>query len=168
MFVAWKAVVSYQGQSSTPTTLDWITGGIVTLGYVSDVLLPGLQFIWTMNRLWWLGLYEIVWPPVLPWLFSRDYSHAFVGERLSSSIIGGQCLISVPTSWSECPSALIGYFLSVFWGALLSWFYLGILGFQQEIPKGVVVVIVLVLCFIFWAAISVFSTGVMIWVSWIN
>jgi hypothetical protein len=35
--VAWKAVLSYQGQSFVPTTLDWITGGILGLGYVSHV-----------------------------------------------------------------------------------------------------------------------------------
>jgi len=32
--VAWKAVLSYKGQSAGPTTLDWITGGILTLGCV--------------------------------------------------------------------------------------------------------------------------------------
>ncbi|KIM81246.1 hypothetical protein PILCRDRAFT_505831 [Piloderma croceum F 1598] len=58
--VAWKAVLSYRGQLVAPTTLDWISGGILALG------------------LWWLGLYESVEPPVLPWLFSRDYSHSIV------------------------------------------------------------------------------------------
>jgi hypothetical protein len=32
--VGWKAVLSYQGQSVAPTTLDWITGGVLTLGCV--------------------------------------------------------------------------------------------------------------------------------------
>ena len=35
--VAWKAVLSYQGQSVAPTTLDWITGGVLTLGCVFEV-----------------------------------------------------------------------------------------------------------------------------------
>jgi len=35
--VAWKAVLSYKGQSFAPTTLDWITGGVLTLGYVSEL-----------------------------------------------------------------------------------------------------------------------------------
>jgi hypothetical protein len=34
VFVTWKAVLSYQGQSLVPTTLDWITGGVLTLGCV--------------------------------------------------------------------------------------------------------------------------------------
>jgi len=32
--IAWKAVLSYQGQSLVPMTLDWITGGVLTLGCV--------------------------------------------------------------------------------------------------------------------------------------
>ena len=32
--VAWKAVLSYRGQSVAPTTLEWITGGVLTLGCV--------------------------------------------------------------------------------------------------------------------------------------
>jgi hypothetical protein len=31
---AWKAVLSYQGQSFAPTTLDWIAGGVLGLGCV--------------------------------------------------------------------------------------------------------------------------------------
>lgn len=72
-FVAWKAALSYQGQSFAPTTLDWITGGVLTLGCV---ILHNVQksLVMYCNRLWWLGLYESVKPPVLPWLFSWDYS----------------------------------------------------------------------------------------------
>ena len=37
MVVAWKAILSYQGQLVAPTTLNWITGGILTLGCVFNV-----------------------------------------------------------------------------------------------------------------------------------
>ena len=32
--VAWKAVLLYQGQSLVPMALDWIIGGVLTLGCV--------------------------------------------------------------------------------------------------------------------------------------
>ena len=35
LVVSWKAVLSYQGQTVAPTTLDWIGAGILTLGCVS-------------------------------------------------------------------------------------------------------------------------------------
>lgn len=35
MVVSWKAVLSYQGQTVAPTTLEWIGAGILALGYVS-------------------------------------------------------------------------------------------------------------------------------------
>ncbi|KAI0045603.1 hypothetical protein FA95DRAFT_1467792, partial [Auriscalpium vulgare] len=50
-----KAVLSYQGQSVAPTTLEWVFG----------VLIGCLVY--------WLGLYEAVEPPVLRWLFHNDY-----------------------------------------------------------------------------------------------
>jgi len=65
--IAWKAVLSYQGQSLVPMTLDWITGGVLTLG---------------LRR---LGLYESVEPPVLPWLFAQDYSRAIARGMLKGS-----------------------------------------------------------------------------------
>ncbi|KIM78685.1 hypothetical protein PILCRDRAFT_824127 [Piloderma croceum F 1598] len=36
--VAWKVVLSYQGQLVAPTTLDWIGGGILALGCVVNPL----------------------------------------------------------------------------------------------------------------------------------
>jgi len=55
-----KAVLSYQGQSVVPTTLDWILGVVFSIG------------------LYWLGQYESVEPPVLPWLFEYDYSRVVI------------------------------------------------------------------------------------------
>jgi len=86
--VAWKAVLSYQGQSVGPTTLDWITGGVLTLG------------------LWWLGLYENIQPPILPWLFVRDYSHAITLEAI--------------VRWT--PEAMLG----AMFGLTLSWVWISI------------------------------------------
>ncbi|KIM74306.1 hypothetical protein PILCRDRAFT_828375 [Piloderma croceum F 1598] len=37
--VAWKAVLSYQGQLVAPTTLDWIGGGILALGCAVNSLI---------------------------------------------------------------------------------------------------------------------------------
>jgi len=86
--VSWKAVLSYQGQSVGPTTLDWITGGVLTLG------------------LWWLGLYESVQPPVLPWLFARDYSHVIT--------------LAATARWTlkAIKGAFFGYVLSFGWAGI--------------------------------------------------
>ncbi|KAI0039636.1 hypothetical protein FA95DRAFT_1459805, partial [Auriscalpium vulgare] len=50
-----KAVLAYEGMSVMPTTLDWVMGLLCAL------------------LLYWLGLFESVTPPILPWLFHRDY-----------------------------------------------------------------------------------------------
>lgn len=42
-----------------------------------------------MNRLWWLGLYESVQPPILPWLFSYDYARDILVGGLKF-LYGGQ------------------------------------------------------------------------------
>jgi hypothetical protein len=79
--VSWKAILSYQGQSIRPTTLDWISGGILALGCASlfpIVSSPKILTIPHWNRLWWLGLYETVQPPILPWFFSYDYSRTIL------------------------------------------------------------------------------------------
>jgi len=51
-----KSILSYEGYSVAPNTLDWVLG--VVLGLF----------------LYWLGLYEDVRPPVMPWLFKEDYT----------------------------------------------------------------------------------------------
>jgi len=51
-----KAVLTYQGQSGAPTTLDWVMGVVVTIG------------------LGWLGLYEGENLPTWRWFFHKDYS----------------------------------------------------------------------------------------------
>ncbi|KAF7357774.1 hypothetical protein MVEN_00823400 [Mycena venus] len=54
-FGAVKAVLSYRGQTTAPTTLDWIYGIIVG------------------SALYWLGLYEEECPGKLPdWIFKTD------------------------------------------------------------------------------------------------
>ncbi|KAI0045597.1 hypothetical protein FA95DRAFT_1495284 [Auriscalpium vulgare] len=55
-----KAVLSYQGQSTAPTTLEWVSG----------VLCACL--------LYWLSLFEAVEPPVLIWLLHDDYAFVLV------------------------------------------------------------------------------------------
>lgn len=101
--IAWKAVLSYQGQSLVPMALDWIIGGVLTLG------------------LWWLGLYESVEPPVLHWLFARDYSRA-IARGMMKGIAG----------------ALIGLLLSS--GCALVIIQVGfVIGRGQDLQTGVTV-----------------------------
>ncbi|KAF8199869.1 hypothetical protein K438DRAFT_1511157, partial [Mycena galopus ATCC 62051] len=55
-FGAVKAVLSYQGQTTSPTTIDWIYGMVVA------------------SALFWLGLYEEECPHKLPrWMFETDF-----------------------------------------------------------------------------------------------
>jgi len=64
-----KAVLTAQGQSATPTTLDWL------LGVVFAVIL------------YYVGLWEPVRPRVLPWFFHKDYGQPvfyFCGRFLGS------------------------------------------------------------------------------------
>ncbi|TDL13661.1 hypothetical protein BD410DRAFT_735048 [Rickenella mellea] len=51
-----KAALSYQGKSTTPTTLEWLYGIIITVG------------------LYWIGLYEHNSSQRLPSLFITDYA----------------------------------------------------------------------------------------------
>ncbi|KAK7685849.1 hypothetical protein QCA50_011195 [Cerrena zonata] len=51
-----KAILTYQGLSAVPTTLDWILGVVLTI------------------ILYWVGQYEAVCPPVLPSFFHTDYA----------------------------------------------------------------------------------------------
>ncbi|KAI0049774.1 hypothetical protein FA95DRAFT_1594330 [Auriscalpium vulgare] len=51
-----KAVLTYQGKSAAPTTLELALGVILGIG------------------LYWIGLYESVRPPKWPWLLHEDYS----------------------------------------------------------------------------------------------
>jgi len=97
--VSWKAVLSYRGQSVGPTTLDWISGGVLALGCV----LP----------LWWLGLYESVQPPILPWLFSYDYARDILvgsfkflyGALIGSTISFGWWISFYISSWRIAPTS---------------------------------------------------------------
>jgi len=125
--VAWKAVLSYQGQSVAPTTLDWIGGGVLALG------------------LWWLGLYESVEPPVLPWLFSRDYSHS-IALRARDGIFG----------------AILGVCLSLFWGGI-------IFAIAPAIPELFTFAgPLIILSFIVYAASILMIVGIAVWVSQIK
>ena len=57
-----------------------------------------------MARLWWLGLYESVQPPVLPWLFTHDYSYDIAIRVLKISlkgIAGGECSTNISTYCSD-------------------------------------------------------------------
>ncbi|KAJ7247851.1 hypothetical protein B0H12DRAFT_1020560 [Mycena haematopus] len=61
-FCAVKAVLSYQGQTVAPTTLDWIYGIVVG------------------SALYWLGLYDEECPGRLPgWLFKTDVIESVMG-----------------------------------------------------------------------------------------
>ncbi|KAI0047323.1 hypothetical protein FA95DRAFT_1466115, partial [Auriscalpium vulgare] len=55
-----KAVLSYQGQSTAPTTIEWASGVLCAI------------------MLYWLGLLEAVDPPVLKWLLHNDYAFVVV------------------------------------------------------------------------------------------
>ncbi|KAI0050815.1 hypothetical protein FA95DRAFT_1603267 [Auriscalpium vulgare] len=66
-----KAVLSYRGESVTPTTLDWMLG------------------VFCAVCLYWLGLYEALQPPVLPFFFHNDHSHT-IGLVLRISL--GVCM----------------------------------------------------------------------------
>ncbi|KAI0061500.1 hypothetical protein BV25DRAFT_1916862 [Artomyces pyxidatus] len=63
-----KAITSYQGKSTVPTTLDWI------LGVVLGLLLYGSSF------------YESAQPPVWEWFYHEDYSPA-ISQIPTSSVL---------------------------------------------------------------------------------
>jgi hypothetical protein len=120
-----------------------------------------------MNRLWWLGLYESVQPPVLPWLFSRDYSHA-VTLGVLKGVAGSKYSTSVPTSWSDGLSAFIGGCLSWGWGLTIFWLSFGT-GMGQELYMSVELATArMILIFVLWVASMFFYATIMTWVSQIN
>ncbi|RXW15809.1 hypothetical protein EST38_g10044 [Candolleomyces aberdarensis] len=51
-----KAALSYCGQDTAPTTVEWVYGTVITV------------------LIYWLGLYEASANEVMPWLFTTDYS----------------------------------------------------------------------------------------------
>ncbi|KAJ7032865.1 hypothetical protein C8F04DRAFT_958327 [Mycena alexandri] len=53
----WKAATTYRGQSTAPTTLDWIVG-----------------VLWALIS-YWVGIIEQENPACALWLFERDSSH---------------------------------------------------------------------------------------------
>lgn len=90
----------------------WRLDSRVRLSWKRPIFLP-FNFTSSQTRLWWLGLYESVEPPILPWLFARDYSHAFVRWTLKA-INGGQCVSSSAPNFLGLTaiSALLGLFLT--------------------------------------------------------
>jgi len=140
LIVSWKAVLSYQGQKVAPTTVDWIGAGVLALG------------------LWWLGLYESVEPPVLPWLFSRDYSYAIaLGalEGISGAFIGG----------------FVGGVLSVKWGFVVFWLGCGI-SMAKELhtnaePVTFGNVVVYILIFLIWVVSGLMYVVYVLAITWV-
>ncbi|TDL13660.1 hypothetical protein BD410DRAFT_846728 [Rickenella mellea] len=65
-----KAVLSYQGHTTSPTTLDWAFGVVIIIG------------------LYWLGLYQMSTVQVLPALFDTDYTPV-IQRFLLLSFAGG-------------------------------------------------------------------------------
>lgn len=123
---------------------------------------------WTslpLHRLWWLGLYESLQPPVLPWLFSRDYSYVITFGVLKC-IVGGQYSISAPlVSWSDSHLAVIGVYISAGWGLVIFLMSFGT-GMAQEMHTGVEPVTVGdILVFMMWAALMFIQTAIVAAVS---
>jgi hypothetical protein len=123
-----------------------------------------------MNRLWWLGLYEAVQPPILPWLFSRDYSNA-IAVGVLKGVAGGKCSTKpadLNSSLLMSPSALISFLLSLGWGIVIFWLGFGT-GMGEELHTGVEPVTVgNIFLFMLWAASMLFYTAIMASVSRIN
>jgi hypothetical protein len=76
-----KAILTYTGKSTAPTTIDWVFAVVVTLRYVVDLLssIVDLIRVWS---LYWLGLYESSSPEVLPILFETDHTQS-IGNLLA-------------------------------------------------------------------------------------
>jgi len=131
--VSWKAVLSYHGQLFAPTTIEWISAGVLTLG------------------LWWLGLYESVQPPVLPWLFSRDYLH-----NIAFGMLRG------------IKGVFIGFWLSVYWGSIV--FFLGrAIGTGQELHIGVgAVIVAYIFLFMMWSTVMIIHIIFAFYWTWIT
>jgi hypothetical protein len=127
-----------------------------------DLWLRRLHSLRTLNRLWWLGLYESVQPPVLPWLFSRDYSHAIAFGMLRG-IGGGQYSTRFPISRADRFKVLVGVWLTMGWAFIVFWLGYGI-NLGQELHTGVGAVI----GFIIWSASMFFLSIFVFSVSRIN
>jgi hypothetical protein len=69
-----KAVASLKGAAVTATALAWILGVVLGPMYAEPPgLFSNLNFD-VVGRLYWLGLYENVKPPVTMWFFHEGYS----------------------------------------------------------------------------------------------
>jgi hypothetical protein len=69
-----KAVAALKGAAVTATALDWILGVVLGTMYAEPPsLFSDLNFD-IVGRLYWLGLYENVKPPVAMWFFHEDYT----------------------------------------------------------------------------------------------
>jgi hypothetical protein len=73
-FVVAKAILTYEGRPSA-TVLDWLLGGVITIGQVIIFCCSGKCSRHFLS-LWWLGLYESIDPPIWSWFFHDDYSYA--------------------------------------------------------------------------------------------
>ncbi|TDL24731.1 hypothetical protein BD410DRAFT_59028 [Rickenella mellea] len=65
-----KAILSYQGHTTSPNTLDWVFGVVIIIG------------------MYWLGLYQMSTVQVLPALFDTDYTPV-IQRFLLLSFAGG-------------------------------------------------------------------------------
>ncbi|KDQ53914.1 hypothetical protein JAAARDRAFT_60998 [Jaapia argillacea MUCL 33604] len=81
-----KALVSYNGRTFVPITIEWVYGVVVSLA------------------LYWLGLYETTYPELFPRLFEKDYAKA-IRRGL------GSWYLSPTTDWQKrrSPALLTPY-----------------------------------------------------------
>ena len=78
LFGTVKTILTYVGQSIAPTTLDWVAGTFLAVGWVNPCLFPTmlevLTEVPTMSKLYWIGLYE--GSNKCNWFFKVDYAPA--------------------------------------------------------------------------------------------
>jgi hypothetical protein len=119
-----KAVLSYHGQSITPTTLDLITGTSLAIMYTFTLQLGGAGFVRLVMltlRLYYLGLFQDSRPDICPNFFQLDLAPPILkfvclseGECSSvPPIATGPSLYSLTTSYVQsiflfCRSYLYG------------------------------------------------------------
>ena len=74
-----KGILTYEGLSTVPTTLDWVSGGV--LAAVCVCLFP-LQEITDKSpmasSLYWIGLYEVQHSRKWEWFFQDDLAPAII------------------------------------------------------------------------------------------
>ena len=58
-----KAILSYRGFSTSPTTLDWLFGVLFKIGWVKEIN-SLLLTVTPSRRFYWLGLMENAQPPI--------------------------------------------------------------------------------------------------------